>query len=72
MTPVERPGRDRRRAGLVAQTGQTLLVLGAVVLVVGLLISNEPSTVWVGVALLVAGAVVFVVGLRGRRRDPGD
>jgi uncharacterized membrane protein HdeD (DUF308 family) len=71
VSPGERPGRDRRRADVVAQTGQTLLVLGAVVLVVGLLISSEPSTVWVGVALLAVGAVVFVVGLRGRRRDPG-
>ena len=70
MTPVERPGRDRGRAGLVVQTGQTLLVLGAVVLGVGLLIS-EPSTLWVGVALLVVGTVAFIVGLRGRRRDPG-
>ena len=69
------PGRARRprpQAGLAVQLGQTLLVLGAAVLVVSLFLDGASSGVWIGGVLAVVGLVLFVVGLRRRGRAPQD
>lgn len=70
MSPPER--RVRRpgpRAGLTVQLGQTLLVLGVAVLVVGLFPNGGSFAVGIGAVLAVVGLVLLVVGLR-RRRSP--
>jgi peptidoglycan/LPS O-acetylase OafA/YrhL len=65
--PVRRP---RPRAGLAVQLGQTVLVLGAALLLIGLFLQGGPYAVGIGAVLAVVGAVVFVVGLRNRRPGP--
>jgi Flp pilus assembly protein TadB len=65
-TPDSRVPRPRPRAGLAVQLGQTLLVLGVLVLLAGLLLQGGPYAVGIGAVLAVAGLVVFVVGLRRR------
>lgn len=70
MSADDQPvGQDRRRAGLAVQIGQTLLVIGAVLLVVGLALGSGEYTFWIGLVLVVVGLPLFVVGLR-RRRGP--
>lgn len=59
------------RAGLAVQLGQTLIVLGAGVLVLGLFLREAEASAWVGASLVLVGAIVFVVGVRRRRRPPG-
>ncbi|MGI3786780.1 MAG: hypothetical protein ACRYG2_39045 [Janthinobacterium lividum] len=70
--PGGRVPRPRPRAGLAVQLGQTLLVLGVGVLVVGLFLDGGASAVWIGIALAVVGLVLFVVGLRKRGGPPGE
>ena len=70
--PQGRVPRPRPRVGLAVQLGQTLLVLGVGVLVVGLFLDGGASAVWIGIALAVVGLVLFVVGLRKREAPPGD
>ena len=69
MSP-RRPERQPR-TGLLVQTGQTLLVLGAALLVIGLLLGNGDLTVWIGLVLLVVGLPLLVVGLRRQRGGDG-
>jgi energy-coupling factor transporter transmembrane protein EcfT len=61
--PVPRP---RPRTSLAVQLGQTVLVLGILVLLAGLFLQGGPYAVGIGAVLAVAGLVVFVVGLRRR------
>lgn len=70
--PDGRVPRPRPRAGLAVQLGQTLLVLGVGILVVGLFLDGGASAVWIGIAVAVVGLVLFVVGLRRRTRPAGD
>jgi hypothetical protein len=71
-TPGGRVPRPRPRTGLAVQLGQTLLVLGVLVLLAGLFLQGGPYAVGIGAVLAVAGLVVFVVGLRRRGQSPGD
>jgi energy-coupling factor transporter transmembrane protein EcfT len=71
-TPGGRVPRPRPRTGLAVQLGQTLLVLGVLVLLAGLFLQGGPYAVGIGAALAVAGLVVFVVGLRRRGQSPRD
>ena len=64
------PRPERRRTGLLLQVGQTLLVLGAAVVVLGLVLHGGFSAVGVGVLIMVVGAVLLGVGLRRRGRQP--
>ena len=68
------PRPPRPRAGLLLQVGQTLLVLGAAVVVLGLVLQGGVSGVGVGVVIMVVGAVLLVLGLRRRPRPtrPSD
>ncbi len=54
------------------QLGQTVLVLGVLVLLAGLFLQGGPYAVAIGAVLAVAGGVVFVVGLRRNGRRPRD
>lgn len=71
--PGRRAERPAPRAGLAAQIGQTMIVLGVGVLFIGLFLEGaEEESAWVGGVLVLAGAILFVVGLRRRtRRPPG-
>jgi hypothetical protein len=69
-TPDGRVPRPAPRAGLAVQLGQTLLVLGVVVLLVGLFLQGGSYAVGIGAVLAVVGAVLFVVGLKNRGRAP--
>lgn len=71
-TPDRRAQRPRPRAGLAVQLGQTLLVLGVAVLLIGLFLQGGAYAVGIGVVLAVVGAVVLVVGLRNRPPAPPD
>jgi hypothetical protein len=57
------------RAG---RLGQTVLVLGILVLLAGVFLQGGPYAVGIGIVLAVVGLVVFVVGLRRRGRGPRD
>ena len=70
MSTPGRVPRPRPRAGLVVQLGQTLLVLGLLVLLAGLFLQGGPSAVAIGAVAAVVGLVVFVVGLRRRGTPP--
>jgi peptidoglycan/LPS O-acetylase OafA/YrhL len=71
-TPERRVSRPRPRAGLAVQLGQTLLVLGVAVLLVGLFLQGGSYAVGIGAVVAVVGAVLFVLGLRRRARTPPD
>ncbi len=62
------PRPPRRRLSVLLQVSQTLLVLGAAILVVGLLLQGGRSAVALGAVLLVGGAVLLGVGLVRNRR----
>lgn len=68
MSTPGRVPRPRPRTGLAVQLGQTLLVLGVLVLLAGLFLQGGVYAVGIGVVLAVVGLVVFVLGLR--RRGP--
>lgn len=68
MSTPGRVPRPRPRAGLAVQLGQTLLVLGILVVLAGIFLQGGPYAVVIGAVLAVVGLVVFVVGLR--RRGP--
>ena len=70
MSTPGRVPRPRPRAGLAMQLGQTLLVLGVLVLLAGLFLQGGPYAVVIGIVAAVVGLVVFVVGLRRRGRTP--
>ena len=70
MSTPGRVPRPRPRAGLATQLGQTLLVLGVLVLLAGLFLQGGPYAVVIGIVAAVVGLVVFVVGLRRRGRTP--
>lgn len=69
-TPPGRVPRPRPRTGLAVQLGQTLLVLGVLVLLAGLFLQGGPYAVGIGAVVAVVGLVLFVVGLRRRAGNP--
>ena len=72
MSTPGRVPRPRPRAGLAVQLGQTLLVLGVLVLLAGLFLQGGVYAVGIGAVLAVVGLALFVVGLRRRRPAPQD
>lgn len=72
MSTPGRVSRPRPRAGLAVQLGQTMLVLGILVLLAGLFLQGGVYAVGIGVVLAVVGLVVFVLGLRRRGTTTPD
>ncbi|MGI3783647.1 MAG: hypothetical protein ACRYG2_23020 [Janthinobacterium lividum] len=71
-SPQGRVPRPRPRTGLAVQLGQTLLVLGIAVLLVGLFLRGGSFAIGIGAVVAAVGLVLFVVGLRRRASAPRD
>jgi|tagenome__1003787_1003787.scaffolds.fasta_scaffold20248652_2 hypothetical protein len=48
--------------------GKSVIVLGIILIIVGLLVASLKFLLWVGIALLVVGLILNFVSIGGRRR----
>ena len=52
----------------VVSKGGSVVILGIILIIVGLLVASLNVLLWVGIALLVVGLIVNAVPIGGRRR----
>lgn len=48
------------------QLGSTMITLGVILLIVGLLIHSVSFLIWIGVVILIIGLVLFALGAMGK------
>ncbi len=66
MAPPAQP--VHARAGAPLEREISVIILGIILIIVGLLVASLKFLLWVGIVLLVVGLVLNFVSIGGRRR----